>query len=118
MKTIFIAVGAYNEPHIKLMIDNCLENAEFPDRVHFGLWLHNNDGAYLDLKEYNNIKVAYIQYPSLLGVPPARLNSLGLYDDEDYYFQVDGHTLFEKNCYTKVINQFEELRKIFDRGNA
>jgi hypothetical protein len=115
MKTIFIAVGAYNEPYIKLMIDNCLENAEFPTRVHFGLWLHNNDNVHLDLSEYSNVKVAYLQYPSLLGVPPARLNSIGLYDDEDYYFQVDGHMLFEKHWDTKVINKFEELRKTFDK---
>jgi hypothetical protein len=115
MKTIFIGVGAYNEPYIKLMIDNCLENAEFPDRVRFGLWLHNNDDAELDLSSYKNVKSAKLNYESLLGVPPARLNALGLYDDEDYYFQVDGHMLFEKHWDTKIIEKFEAIRTVFDK---
>ena len=115
MKTIFIGVGAYNEPYIKLMLDNCLENAEFPDRVHFGLWLHNNDESHLDLSTYTNVKSARIEYESLLGVPPARLNAIGLYNDEDYYLQVDGHMLFEKHWDTKLITKFEAIREVFDK---
>lgn len=115
MKTIFIGVGAYNEPYIKLMLDNCLENAEFPERIHFGLWLHNNDGAELDLSSYKNVKSAKLNYASLLGVPPARLNAIGFYNDEDYYLQVDGHMLFEKNWDTTLINKFEAVREVFDK---
>lgn len=115
MKTIFISVGAYNEPYIKLMLDNCLENAEFPDRVHFGLWLHNNDDNDLDLSPYANVKSASLNYDSLLGVPPARLNAMGLYDNEDYYLQVDGHMLFEKHWDTKIIEKFEGIREVFEK---
>jgi hypothetical protein len=115
MKTIFIGVGAYNEPYIKLMLDNCLENAEFPERLRFGLWLHNNDDGHVDLSSYSNVRSARLDYASLLGVPPARLNAIGLYDDEDYYLQVDGHMLFEKNWDTKVISKFEAIREVFEK---
>lgn len=115
MKTIFIGVGAYNEPYIQMMIDNCLENAEFPERIHFGLWLHNNSQETFDYGSYENIKCAVLHYDTLLGVPPARLNALGLYADEDYYLQVDGHMLFEKHWDTTLIDKFELIRKDFDK---
>lgn len=115
MKTIFISVAAYNEPHIRLMLDNCLENAEFPDRIHFGLWLHNNDDNETDVSDYKNVKVAQVNYKTLLGTLPTRLNAISLYDGEDYYFQVDAHLLFEKHWDTKIIDKFEKIQEVFEK---
>jgi hypothetical protein len=111
MKTIFIAVAAYNEPYIDMMVNNCLDNADLPDRVHFGLWLHNNDGVVADVGEKANIKRVQLGYDTLLGVPPARLNAMSLYDGQDYYFQVDGHMLFERHWDSKIINYFEAIKQ-------
>lgn len=115
METIFIAVSAYNEPHIKLMIDNCLENSEFPERIHFGLWLHNNDDNAPILNGYSNIKVVSVNYQSPLGCAPGRLNAIGLYEDQDYYMQLDGHMLFEKNWDTKIISSFKQIQAKHDK---
>lgn len=115
MKTIFVGIAAYNEPYLNMMLDNCLANAEHPDRVHFGVWSHNNDGMRPDLSMYPNMKIAYLEYDTLLGVGPARLNSLGFYDQEDYYLQVDGHMLFEKDWDTKVINKLEKIRENYPK---
>jgi hypothetical protein len=111
MKTIYISVAAYNEPHLELMISNCLENAEHPGRVNFGIWCHYNDGTRPDLGKYENVTSAFTDYPAMLGLCYGRLNSLSFYNNEDYCLQLDAHMLFEKNWDTKIINAFEEIKK-------
>jgi hypothetical protein len=111
MKTIYISVAAYNEPHLELMISNCLENAEHPGRVNFGIWCHYNDGTRPDLSKYGNVTSAFTDYPAMLGLCYGRLNSLSFYNNEDYCLQLDAHMLFEKNWDTKIINAFEEIKK-------
>ena len=115
MKTIYISIAAYNEPHLELMISNCLENAEHPGRVNFGIWCHYNDGTRPDLGKYENVTSAFTDYPAMLGLCAGRLNSLSFYNDEDYCLQLDAHMLFEKNWDTKIINAFEEIKKDYEK---
>lgn len=111
MKTIYISIAAYNEPHLDLMLSNCLENAEYPDRVHFGIWCHYNDNTRPNFDKYKNVMHAFTDYPAMLGLCIGRLNSLSFYNGEDYCLQLDAHMLFEKNWDTKIINAFEEIKK-------
>jgi hypothetical protein len=110
-----VSIAAYNEPHLDLMLSNCLENAEYPDRIHFGIWCHYNDGTRPNFKKYNNVNHGFIDYPAMFGLGPARLNSLVFYNQEDYCLQLDAHMLFEKNWDTKLINAFEEIKKDHDK---
>lgn len=115
MKTIYIAIAAYNEPHLDLMLSNCLENAEHPDRIHFGIWCHYNDGTRPNFSKYKNVMHIFTDYPAMLGLCIGRMNSLSFYNKEDYIFQLDAHMLFEKNWDTKIINAFEEIKKHYEK---
>jgi hypothetical protein len=55
------------------------------------------------------------QFPTLLGVCPSRMAALFLYKDEDYYMQLDGHMLFEKNWDKVVKQRYELIKKKFDK---
>lgn len=110
-KTIFINLGAYNELYLDLMIDNCLKNAEYPDRIHIGLFLHDGDGFKEDLSSYSkNLKVGYFDYPAPLGCCVGREMAHSFYDGEDYYLQLDAHMLFQKNWDTVLIDKFEKIK--------
>ncbi len=111
MKTIYVSIAAYNEPHLDLMLSNCLENAEYPDRVHFGISCHYNDNTRPNLDKYKNVTHSFTDYPALLGLCISRLNSLSFYNGEDYCLQLDAHMLFEKNWDTKLIEAFEIIKK-------
>jgi hypothetical protein len=115
MKTIYVSIAAYNEPHLDLMLSNCLENAEYPERIHFGIWCHYNDNTRPTFEKYKNVNHVFTDYPVMLGLCNGRLNSLSFYNQEDYCLQLDAHMLFEKNWDTKLINAFEEIKKDHDK---
>lgn len=113
-KTIFIAIGAYNESYLEQTIISAFEMAARPDLLRFGVFSLNSDGV-IPKFEHVNVRLLTAQFPSLLGVCPSRISALFLYKDEDYYMQVDGHMLFEKNWDTKVKSKYELIKKDFDK---
>lgn len=114
MKTIFISISAYNEIDLLDTVNNCLENAKYPERINIGIWNHNNgiESTSINIK---NIKVINAQYQTLLGVGLSRMNAISLYDSEDYFFQIDGHMMFDKYWDEKIINNFENIKLKCDK---
>ena len=115
MKTIYVSIAAYNEPHLDLMLSNCLKNAEYPDRIHFGISCHYNDDTRPNFDKYKNVMHMFTDYPAMLGLCIGRANSLSFYANEDYCLQLDAHMLFEKNWDTKLIDAFEEIKKDYEK---
>ena len=111
MKTIYISIASYNEPYLDLMISNCLENAEYPERIYFGIWCHYNDGNRPNFDKYKNVIYGFTDYPTMLGTNVGRLNAMSFYNKQDYYLQLDAHMLFQKKWDTKIINAFQEIKK-------
>ena len=56
-KTIFIAIGSYNESYLEQTVENCIKMAKHPSRLVFGIWAHNNDGVTPDMSKFNNVKI-------------------------------------------------------------
>lgn len=114
MKTIFIGIAAYNEPDIINTISNCFENAKYPDRINIGVLNIRNGMSQIDI-DFKNVKVINAEYKSMLGVGISRMNTLSLYDGEDYYLQIDAHMLFDKNWDEIIINSFENIKLKYDK---
>lgn len=110
-KTIFVAIGAYNEPFLEQTILNCIEMASYPDRLRFGVWSHNSDGVVPNFSHIPNVKLITAQFPTLLGVGAARTGALFLYNNEDYYLQIDAHMLFQRNWDEIVINHYKNIQQ-------
>ena len=110
-KTIFIAIGSYNESYLEQTVQNCVEMAKYPDRLVFGIWAHNNDGVVPDMSQFDNIKMITAEYPTLLGVCSARTAALFMYNNEDYYLQLDAHMLFQKNWDDILVNAYENIKQ-------
>ena len=113
-KTIFVSIAAYNEEDLEQTIDNALKNALYPERIYFGVYCHKSDLNHKELN-YPNLKIIYTTYPNVLGLGLARANSFSLYDNQDYFFQIDGHMLFEKNWDKKVISAIKKIQLIHDK---
>lgn len=85
--------------------------AKYPERLVFGIWCHTNDGTVPDLMEFDNVKIITAQYPTLLGVGAARMGAAFLYNNEDYYLQLDAHMLFQRNWDEVLINSYENIQQ-------
>jgi len=108
-KTIFIAIGAYNESFLDQTVRNCIEMAKHPERLRFGIWTVNNDGVTPSFPDLDNVKIITAQYPTLLGVCSSRMGAIFLYRNEDYYLQLDAHMLFQQNWDDILINSYENI---------
>ncbi len=56
-RTILLHLPAYRDPELIPTIKDALNNAEFPERIHFGICLqYNPDDGFDDLSEYEKDK--------------------------------------------------------------
>lgn len=114
--TILIHLPAYREPELIPTIKSALENAKYPERVHFGICrqFHPDDG-FDNVDEYRNdnrFKIKDILYTEAQGLPWARaIINEELLTDEDYICQLDSHHRFAKNWDTTLIKMHKGLEK-------
>lgn len=114
-KTIFVAIASYNEPDLEQTIRSCIENAKYPNRLRFGVWSHNSDGVIPSFSDIPYLKMITAQFPTQLGVCPSRTGALFLYNDEDYYLQVDAHMLFQKDWDEVVITHYLNINQNYEK---
>ena len=107
--TIFISIAAFNETYIKNTLDEALKNADYPNRLHFGIWEHSTTGEFTDTSSYFNIKHSKLSYNTVLGVSFARLGAFLFYDQEDFILQIDAHMLFKEHWDTILIERFLQI---------
>ena len=112
---IFIAFPAFNEEDIHLTITTALGKAKYPENVHFGIFLHYPKGDFPDLSIYPNVKEVRSINPIGLGTGLSRKIATSLYEDEEYYLQIDAHTIFKTNWDQILIKNYKELKKLFYR---
>jgi hypothetical protein len=114
MKTILVHLPAYREPELIPTIKNALENAEFPERVHFGICRqYNPDDKFDNVDEFrgdSRFKIHDMIYTEARGLPYARaiINDT-LLTDEDFVLQLDSHHRFVKNWDSTLLKWYDDL---------
>ena len=114
--TILIHLPAYREPELIPTIKSALENAKYPERIHFGICRQfHPDDNFDNVDEYRNdnrFKIKDILYTEAQGLPWARaIINEELLTDEDYICQLDSHHRFAKNWDTTLIKMHKGLEK-------
>lgn len=107
---IFVQIASYRDSQLIPTIKSCLENADKPELIHFGIcWQHDETE---DLSEYlsnPNFKIISIHYTQTLGCCWARNKVQQLYTDEEYTLQLDSHHRFVKGWDTLLKDMYEKL---------
>jgi hypothetical protein len=116
MKTILVHLPAYREPELIPTIKSALENAEFPERIHFGICRqYNPDDKFDNIDEYRDdkrFKIHDMLYTEARGLPYARaIINDKLLTDEDFVCQLDSHHRFDKNWDSTLIKWYSDLKK-------
>jgi len=111
---IFISIASYRDDELIPTIEDCLSNAKNPKNLVFGISRQfcKSDG-FDDLSKYKkrkSFKIIETDYRKSLGVCDARHHIQNLYDDEEYYFQLDSHHRFVKDWDFKLKKTLKELK--------
>jgi len=112
---IFIQIASYRDPELKKTILSCLENADKPENLIFGIarQFHPED-KFDDLTEYmtdERFRILNIPYTESKGACWARNQIQQLYNKEQYTMQLDSHMRFAPHWDTEMIAMVKQLQK-------
>lgn len=117
MATIFVSVASYRDFYCSRTLESLYTNARFPENVYVGLCIQNADGdqdCHLpdSLKKFqSNVRTIRLNHFEAKGPTWARYLCTTLMNNEDYFLQIDSHTLFEKDWDVKCIFMVEDIKK-------
>jgi len=121
--TIFVSIASYRDVSCSTTLNSLFENAEFPKNITVGMCQQNSDidnDCLLSAISANTRKTSFdyssnvkvIRIPSYEGKGPtwARYLCSTLWNNEEYYMQIDSHMLFVKNWDTICINMLKKIK--------
>lgn len=110
---IFISLASYRDKMLKKTIEDAYKNAVFKDSLVFGVFDQSPIDQALDYKDLSykqNIRYIRIDPEFSQGCCWARHVTQTMYNNEDYYFQIDSHSIFDTAWDQNLISKFEYLR--------
>ena len=94
--TIFVQIAAYRDPDLVATLNNLLEQAAHPERLHFGICLQLDASDPMSWGEQSfpdraHLLVKDVAAADSRGACWARSQAQGFYDGEDFLLQIDSH---------------------------
>lgn len=112
--TIFVNLAAFCEPLLEFTLDEIFFKSKHPNEIYVGLidQTYDDNRLWLANKKYwDNIRYLEINPIDSRGVCWARSLATSVYNDEDFYLQIDSHTFFDKNWDLHLINELNKLKE-------
>lgn len=110
--SIFISIASYRDPEIVKTIKSAIDNADNPEDLYFGVVLQEFEKFEPDLSWVPNLSLIKMHPKFARGAGFARAQAMTLYDNQDYYLQIDSHTMFEKNWDLLCIDQLKKAQQL------
>jgi len=110
--SIFISIASYRDPELVRTIKSAIDNATNPEDLYFGVVLQEIEKEEPDLSWVPNLSLIKIHPKFARGAGFARAEAMKLYKEQDYYLQIDSHTIFEKNWDTLCIDQLKKSQEV------
>lgn len=110
--TIFISIASYRDPLLQTTVVDAYRNASNPGNLVFGIVDQSDKDETFRLNELPfRQQVRYLRVDPIYarGACWARSAAQSLWSNEDYYFQIDSHTLFEPGWDTHLIENYKML---------
>lgn len=116
MITILVHLPAYRERELVPTIKDALAQAEYPERIHFGICRqYNPDDGFDNLDEFRSdprFKIHDMLYTEAKGLAYARsIINETLLTDEDFVLQLDAHHRFTKNWDSTLLGWYDDLKR-------
>lgn len=110
---IFVAIASYRDPQLAPTIRDCIAKADDPDGLRFGIcWQRDAADADLPYRNDPRFRVLDVDWRQSRGACWARAECMRLWQDEDWYLQVDSHCRFAQGWDRKL------LQAVVEAGSA
>lgn len=115
---IFISIASYRDSLLATTINSAYDNAKYKDNLVFGIVDQSYDREHvsIDLFPFKS-QIRYIRLDPFYarGACWPRHMAQTLWLDEEFYMQVDSHTLFDQDWDEIFINQYNELLQYHEK---
>jgi len=112
-KTIFVSIASYRDSQCKNTIKELFTKAKNPQNIILGICdqsKEKEEACGIINKYKANIRALKLDPEEARGPLYARALIMPLYHNEDYFLQIDSHTLCDKDWDVTLIDQIEELK--------
>lgn len=109
--SIFVSLAAYRELELRTTIQSALDNAKDPSSIHFGVFSQADDEEFIDVSDISNVKQERILASEAKGAGYARNMVMKMYDNQDYFLQIDSHSIFVKDWDVKIVKWYKRLEE-------
>ena len=110
--SIFVSIASYRDPELTRTIKSAISNASNPDELHFSIVVQDFEENTPDLSWVPNLSLVTMHPKEARGAGYARSIAMKAYNNQDYYLQIDSHTLFEKDWDTISIDEHNKAKSI------
>ena len=110
MSNIFVQIASYRDPELIPTINDCLEQADTPENLTFGICNQYHEDDDWSLDEYRDNPAFTIQdipWNESKGLCWARHNIQKMWKGETWTLQIDSHHRFDKGWDTQLIEMAE-----------
>lgn len=127
-RTIFVSIASYRDTRCPQTVLSLWQHAARPQRVFVGLCQQNQRKADPDciLSDKNvppafqawrqhHVRTIRVGHQQARGPTVARFLCSQLYAGEDYFFQIDSHSLFVQNWDAKLVHQMMQLQSLIQK---
>lgn len=104
--TIFVSIASYRDVELPLTINSLIQNADVPQNLHIGIVDQSTNSESIDISNYKNTKSLWMHPRDARGAGYARAQAQTMYDNEDWFLQIDSHSRFEQGWDTKLIDMY------------
>lgn len=115
MEKIFVSIASYRDPQTAYTIKDLIAKAKNKKSIIIGVCLQHEKNEII-LPKYDNLKILEYNWRESQGTCWARHNiQKFLYEDENYYFQLDSHHRFCENWDSILIDTTKKLKEKYDK---
>lgn len=110
---IFVSIASYRDLECDNTINSLYTNAYNPSNIYVGVCQQNKSSEEDCLgsnKNNKNIRVYTMNYKNAKGPSYARYHCSKLWRGEQYYLQIDSHTIFEKDWDKNLVEMLEKCK--------
>lgn len=112
-KSIFISIASYRDKQLVPTVLDCIKKAKYKDNLFFGInWQRDENENISDISKFSNIIIEEYDWRESRGACWAR-NSIqkNLYNDQDFYLQLDSHHRFIENWDEHLFDLYNDALK-------
>lgn len=110
--SIFISVISYRDLELEKTIHSLINNADYPNELYFGIVTQDQNSRHPEFEYVKNLKHIKMHFSEAKGAGYARKLAMELYEEEDFYLQIDSHMRFAKGWDTKLKNMLIAAQEI------